>query len=70
MAKVDGTLKVNGTGAVASPATAGVVTYTWSGTDTDTVGTYRAEWEVTISSKKQTFPNDRFLSVEVMAGLG
>ena len=42
-----------------------------AGTDTDTVGRYDAEWEVTIAaSKKQSFPGDGCLTIVVLDDLG
>lgn len=35
----------------------GVLTYSWSSGDTDTAGTYMAEFEVQIGGRKLTFPN-------------
>lgn len=33
--------------------------YTWTSGDTDTAGTYLAEWEWTNGGKPQTFPNNK-----------
>jgi hypothetical protein len=50
--------------------TAGLVRYSWLPVDTDTPGTYDAEWEVTYSSgKKQTFPGDSYLTVIIVGDL-
>lgn len=49
----------------------GQVTYTWQGTDTDTTGKYQAEFEVVwASGKRETFPNDSYISVVILADLG
>lgn len=58
--KTSGAVKVN---AAATPdadqvTNKGVVTYAWAVGDTDTVGDYFAEWEVTLPSGKiVTYPN-------------
>ena len=48
----------------------GKLRYSWQGTDTDTAGTYRAEFEVVISGRKQTFPEDGYLVVNVLQDIG
>lgn len=53
--------------AIISNAVNGVVRYEWAGTDTDTVGGYIAEWQITWpGAKTQTFPSDGYLSIEIM----
>lgn len=45
----------------------GVVQYTWGSSDTDTVGWYRGEFEVTYSSGEvEHFPNSRDLVIRVV----
>lgn len=46
-------------------AASGTVKYQWATGDTDTVGRYEGEFEATWSGKKETFPNDRYLSIAV-----
>jgi hypothetical protein len=67
--KAGGTVKVNTT-AVIVTASQGVVRYDWGATDTDTPGSYSAEWEVTWSAGiKQTFPTAAYHSIAIIADL-
>ena len=43
----------------------GVVAYEWVLGDTDTAGTYTAEFEVEIAGKTMTFPNDGDITVVI-----
>lgn len=51
---------------------AGSVRYDWGATDTDTVGRFQGEFEVTETSsgKKETFPNDSYFEVVITDDLG
>jgi hypothetical protein len=51
-------------------ATAGTVQYAWVAADTDTTGTYLAEFEVTWSDgRTETFPSGDYIVVKVRADL-
>ncbi len=64
----DGVLKIDG-GSMSFIGTGsdGKIRYTWTGTDTDTVGNYVAEVIVvwTTGMKPQTFPNNKNLNIEI-----
>jgi hypothetical protein len=55
---------------VVSPATDGKVRYVWAAEDTDTVGTYSAEFEVTYQDGSvETFPNADDITVHIRQDL-
>jgi len=59
------TVKVD-SAATVSDADNGVVYYQWSASDTDTIGSFEAEFEVTFSGGEiESFPNNRFIQVEI-----
>jgi hypothetical protein len=60
------TLKVNST---ATNVGSGIVEYPWAAIDTDTPGTYSAEWELTYSGGVQTVPTAGFVTVVVEQNL-
>lgn len=65
-----GSEKVNAACVIVTP-TAGAVRYDWAGTDTDTAGTYDAEFQVTFpTTKKLTCPNNKHLEVLVYPDVG
>lgn len=53
-------------GATIINAAGGIVEYQWISGDTNTVGDYEGEFEVTIGGLPQTFPNDRFIAVTIV----
>lgn len=65
----DSSLKVNrGAVTIVTPLS-GLVDYAWSATDTNTVGTYDAEFEVTIAGLAMSFPNDSNLVIEIIGDI-
>lgn len=53
--------------AVVVSAAAGIVQYNWIADDTDTIGSYQAEFEVTYpDSTVETFPNDGYVRIEII----
>lgn len=69
MKSVDGTVKVDQQMTITN-ASGGVVQYDWQAGDTDTVGTYYVEFEVTYSdSSIETFPNNGNKVVSVVKEL-
>jgi BppU N-terminal domain len=61
-----GAVKINAQPATISNAAGGEVTYSWAAQDTDTVGNYEAEVEITWNDgKKETFPNVGYWDVVI-----
>ena len=60
------TAKVDSEVSVVIPATDGIVQYDWIAADTDTIGTYQAEFEITYTNGRiETFPNNGYIRVEI-----
>lgn len=60
------TAKVDAAASVIS-ALSGIVRYSWDAADTDRIGSYQAEFEVTYSdSTIETFPNDGYVRVVIL----
>ena len=56
---------VDAAATLVTPAS-GTVRYDWQADDTDTVGSYQAEFEVTYADGSiETFPNDGYIRVEI-----
>lgn len=69
MKSVDGTVKVDAAMDIVTPLS-GLVQYDWQAGDTDTVGTYYVEFQVTYADLAvETFPNNGSLSVNVVREL-
>lgn len=57
--------KVNAAASVINAA-GGVVQYNWIAADTNTIGAYQAEFQVTYSNGTiETFPNDGYILIEI-----
>jgi hypothetical protein len=69
MKSLDGFVKIDDT-MIITDASGGVVQYNWQANDTDTVGTYYVEFEVTYADASvETFPNTGSLIVSVVKEL-
>ena len=69
MKSIDGSIKVNETMTI-TDADGGVVQYDWQVGDTDTVGAYYVEFQVTYADASvETFPNNGSLVVSVVREL-
>lgn len=64
------TPKVDSTVTVLSPASAGIVEYSWLPPDTNTSGSYIIEVEVDWAGEKQTFPASGYLTLKIEDDLG
>lgn len=61
----DGVEKVNAAATIVSPATGGILQYTWQGTDTDTAGEFKAEFDVSYAGELLTLPLDGVIEVKI-----
>lgn len=60
MTYLGGGAKIDAAGAIVTPAS-GIVSYTWTGTDTDTAGVFDCEWEINWGGgATQTVPSDGY----------
>lgn len=58
-------------GVTVTDAANGIVQYEWDAADTDTAGSFQAEWEVTFSGgDKETFPNTDYIDIYIESDLG
>jgi hypothetical protein len=70
MKSIDGTLKIDAPMTIVSTPTLGLIRYDWQTGDTDTVGTYYVEFEVTYADNTvETFPNTGSETVSVIRDL-
>lgn len=61
-----GAVKITRGTALVTNAAAGEITYSWTASDTNTVGAYEAELEVQwAGGKVETFPNDGYWEINV-----
>jgi len=52
-------------------AAAGEVWFVWAPGETDTAGVYRAEFEVVYKDgRRETFPNNGYISIQILEDLG
>ena len=59
------TVKIDAPATISS-ATNGIVYYQWATGDTDTIGSFECEFEVTYTGGEiETFPNNQFIDVEI-----
>ena len=62
------TAKVSANAAIQGSPTLGVIRYQWSGTDTDTPGTYEGQVHATDATGRAiSFPNGAYVEVHVLA---
>ena len=62
-------VKVNRSAAVLVDGPNGKVRYDWGSADLDTVGSYDAEFEATLSGRKLTVPSNNWISIKVIDDL-
>lgn len=63
------TVKVDQAATIVTAAD-GLVRYDWQAADTDTIGSYQAEFEVTYADASiETFPNDGYIRVEIISDI-
>lgn len=64
------TPKIVAAAVIENPPTSGLLRYDWKPGDTDTPGSYQAEWEIHwTGGGKQTVPTTSYHSIDVLADL-
>lgn len=67
MRTIGGTAVTTDAAATVVNAASGIVQYDWLAADTDTIGSYQAEFEVTYpDGTVETFPNNGYIRVEII----
>jgi len=72
MARAGGAPVVNrGAAEIVGDPTDGIVSYSWSGADTEQAAQFRGEFEVTYADGEvETFPNDGYIRILITSDLG
>ena len=70
MRRRNATANVVDAAATVVTAASGTVRYDWVAGDTDVAGLYDGEFVAELPSGRETFPNDRFISIKIHATLG
>ena len=66
MRKIGSTTAKIDRAATISDADNGTVYYSWQSGDTDTIGSFEAEFQVTFAGGEiETFPNNRYIQIEI-----
>ena len=66
MAKLNSSSVITGASATVTNESAGTVEYAWSASDTDSIGTFRVEFEVTFpTGLVETYPNSEYISIQI-----
>ena len=66
VAKLNSSSVITDASATVTNGSAGTVEYAWSASDTDSIGTFRVEFEVTFpTGLVETYPNSGYISIQI-----